>query len=141
MQLPADAFSRRRDVDLQAKLERSSREVWKALNGVLTGKEVTRSQATTLFKTSGADKEAVLATADALRSKVNGDHVTFVVNRNINFTNVCYMGCRFCGFAKRKEDERAEWLELADVVARAQEAWDRGATEVCIQGGLHPDMP
>ncbi|MEM9793973.1 MAG: 5-amino-6-(D-ribitylamino)uracil--L-tyrosine 4-hydroxyphenyl transferase CofH [Pseudomonadota bacterium] len=141
MQLPADAFSRRRDADLQAKLERSSREVWKALNGVLTGKEVTRSQATTLFKTSGADKEAVLATADALRSKVNGDHVTFVVNRNINFTNVCYMGCRFCGFAKRKEDERAEWLELADVVARAQEAWDRGATEVCIQGGLHPDMP
>ena len=69
---------------------------------------------------------------------VNGDRVSFVVNRNINFTNICYMGCRFCGFAKRKEDAAAEWLEPQQVVARAQEAWDRGATEVCMQGGIHP---
>ncbi|MCK5502771.1 MAG: 5-amino-6-(D-ribitylamino)uracil--L-tyrosine 4-hydroxyphenyl transferase CofH, partial [Tritonibacter mobilis] len=60
--------------------------------------------------------------------------------RNINFTNICYMGCRFCGFAKRSEDAGAEWLSPEQVVERAQEAWDRGGTEVCIQGGLHPKM-
>ena len=76
-----------------------------------------------------------------MRARVNGERVSFVINRNINFTNVCYMGCRFCGFAKRKEDENAEWLSLEEVTVRAQEAWDRGATEVCIQGGLHPSMP
>ncbi len=75
-----------------------------------------------------------------MRRRANGDRVSFVVNRNINFTNICYMGCRFCGFAKRSEDEGAEFLSLGQVVARAQEAWDRGATEVCIQGGLHPKM-
>ena len=62
------------------------------------------------------------------------------INRNINFTNVCHMGCKFCNFAKRMNDKNAEWLGLEEIVFRAQEAWDRGATEVCIQGGLHPKM-
>jgi len=101
---------------------------------------VTEAEAVKLFATRGADQTAVYATADALREKVNGDRVTFVVNRNINFTNICYMGCRFCGFAKRREEAGAEWLSVEQVVARAQEAWDRGGTEVCIQGGLHPNM-
>ncbi|MEM9247835.1 MAG: 5-amino-6-(D-ribitylamino)uracil--L-tyrosine 4-hydroxyphenyl transferase CofH [Pseudomonadota bacterium] len=141
MQLPPQSFARRRDVDLQARLEAASRPVWRALNGVLVGRDLSQEQAVALFGTQGADREAVFATADALRQRVNGDDVSFVVNRNINFTNVCYMGCRFCGFAKRKEDAGAEWLSAQEVVVRAQEAWARGATEVCIQGGLHPDMP
>lgn len=141
MQLPPKSFDRRRDVDLQARLEATSRPVWRALNGVLVGRELSEADAVRLFRTTGADKAAVFATADTLRQRVNGDDVSFVVNRNINFTNVCYMGCRFCGFAKRKEDAGAEWLAPEDIVARAEEAWARGATEVCIQGGLHPDLP
>jgi len=79
--------------------------------------------------------------ADQMRQKANGDQVGFVVNRNINFTNICYMGCKFCGFAKRREEAGAEWLTLDTIVARAVEAQARGATEVCIQGGIHPKMP
>ena len=70
-----------------------------------------------------------------------GDEVTYVVNRNINFTNVCYMGCRFCAFAQREIDAESYTLSLDEVADRAEEAWDRGATEVCIQGGIHPDLP
>ena len=94
-----------------------------------------------LFLTKGKDKQAVLNFADFLQNKVNGNNVTFVINRNINFTNVCYMGCKFCGFAKRSNDLGAEWLNLDEVVRRAKEASERGATEVCIQGGLHPKLP
>jgi len=86
------------------------------------------------------DRAAIFSVADILRQRSKGDYVTFVVNRNINFTNICYMGCRFCGFAKRREDSGSEWLEPFQVVERAQQAWDRGGTEVCIQGGLHPKM-
>lgn len=140
MQLKAKDFDRRRRVDLQARLEAASAPVRRVLNRALIGREVTEAEAVMLFKVQGADKEAVFATADTLRAKANGDHVSFVVNRNINFTNICYMGCRFCGFAKRREEAGAEWLAPEQVVERAQEAWDRGGTEVCIQGGLHPNM-
>ena len=61
--------------------------------------------------------------------------------RNINFTNICYVGCRFCAFAQRRDDADAYFLSNDEVAARAQEAWDVGATEVCIQGGIHPDLP
>jgi FO synthase len=107
----------------------------------LSGFEVTEAEGRCLFEAEGDDKPAIYRTADHLRQKVNGDHVSFVVNRNINFTNICYMGCRFCGFAKRTEQAGAEWLELDQIVVRAQQAWDRGGTEVCIQGGLHPRLP
>ncbi|MFN3225706.1 MAG: 5-amino-6-(D-ribitylamino)uracil--L-tyrosine 4-hydroxyphenyl transferase CofH [Hyphomicrobiales bacterium] len=110
------------------------------LDQALAGKDVTREQGTVLFQARGADLEAIVAVADQLRRQVVGDEVTFAVNRNINFTNICYMGCQFCGFAKRMEEEGAEFLSLETIVARAREAWDRGATEVCIQGGLHPKM-
>ncbi|MEM6824230.1 MAG: 5-amino-6-(D-ribitylamino)uracil--L-tyrosine 4-hydroxyphenyl transferase CofH [Pseudomonadota bacterium] len=133
---------RRRSVDLQAGLENASAPIRRVLNRVLSGRDATEAEGELLFRAAeGADAEAIYATADALRERVNGDRVSFVVNRNINFTNICYMGCRFCGFAKRKEDAGAEWLSTDEVVARAQEAWDRGGTEVCIQGGLHPNLP
>jgi len=72
---------------------------------------------------------------------VVGDDVTYVVTRNINFTNVCYTGCRFCAFAQRRTDADAYTLSLEQIGDRAQEAWDAGATEVCMQGGIHPDLP
>ncbi len=111
------------------------------LDRALDGEVITESEGVDLFRAQGDDKCAVLAVADRLRERVNGDRVSFVVNRNINFTNVCYMGCRFCGFARRREEVGAEWLTHDQIVARAEEAAERGGTEICLQGGLHPDMP
>lgn len=108
-----------------------------ALNGV----EVSREHGEALFRCSPRELPAVMRAADAVRKVRSGDEVSFVVVRNINFTNVCYMGCRFCGFAKRKQDAEAQWISMEEVAHRAQVAWDRGATEVCMQGGLHPDLP
>ena len=137
-------FDRRRPVELQATLEAASRPVWRILNRALLGRDISEDEGRRLFEAQGPgdadNRAAIFATADALRQRANGDRVSFVVNRNINFTNICYMGCRFCGFAKRREEAEAEWLSPEQVVARAQEAWDRGGTEVCIQGGLHPKM-
>jgi FO synthase len=79
--------------------------------------------------------------ADQARADAVGDTVTYVVNRNINFTNVCYTGCRFCAFAQRRDDADAYTLSLDQVADRAEEAWNEGATEVCMQGGIHPDLP
>ena len=111
------------------------------LDRALEGREISEGEAIALFRAEGADLDALLKTADAVRRRDAGDAVSFIVNRNINFTNVCYMGCRFCGFAKRREEKGAEFLPLEKIARRAREAWDRDATEVCIQGGLHPDIP
>ncbi|QRN80664.1 MAG: 5-amino-6-(D-ribitylamino)uracil--L-tyrosine 4-hydroxyphenyl transferase CofH, partial [Nocardiopsis sp. BM-2018] len=85
--------------------------------------------------------EALTGLADRVRRDTVGDDVTYVVTRNINFTNVCYTGCRFCAFAQRRDDPDAYNLSLAQVADRAEEAWKAGATEVCMQGGIHPDLP
>ncbi len=89
----------------------------------------------------GPALEAVTAFADSLRRDVVGDDVTFVVNRNINFTNICYTGCRFCAFAQRKGDADAYSLSTEEVADRAWEAHVDGATEVCMQGGIDPELP
>ena len=102
---------------------------------------LTDSQALALLSADGPDLEALARIADALRRDVNGDDVTYVVTRNINFTNVCYTGCRFCAFAQRRTDADAYTLSLQQIGDRAEEAWDAGATEVCMQGGIHPDLP
>ena len=102
---------------------------------------LTDAQAIALLSADGADLEALAGLADALRREVNGDDVTYVVTRNINFTNVCYTGCRFCAFAQRRTDADAYTLSLRQIGDRAAEAWDAGATEVCMQGGIHPDLP
>lgn len=115
--------------------------VTRILDRFAAGQEVSQQDGQTLFAAQGLDIAAITTMADQLRQQVNGDQVGFVVNRNINFTNICYMGCRFCGFAKRREDAGAEWLSLETIVTRAQQAQARGATEVCIQGGIHPKMP
>ena len=94
-----------------------------------------------LATADGAALDAVAALADSLRRDVVGDDVTFVVNRNINFTNICYTGCRFCAFAQRKGDADAFSLSTREVADRAREAHVAGATEVCMQGGIDPDLP
>jgi FO synthase len=102
---------------------------------------LTDDQALALLSADGADLEELARIADGLRREVNGDDVTYVVTRNINFTNVCYTGCRFCAFAQRRTDADAYTLSLKQIGDRAAEAWDAGATEVCMQGGIHPDLP
>ena len=96
-----------------------------------------------LFTARGDDVVAVLRAADDLRQEVNGDEVTYVVNRNINYTNVCYFRCQFCAFSKGKLSENLRGspyvLDLDEIARRTVEAWDRGATEVCMQGGIHPE--
>lgn len=94
-----------------------------------------------LATAEGPGLEAVVALADALRKEAVGDTVTYVVNRNINFTNICYTGCRFCAFAQRKGDADAFTLSMDDVADRAWEAHVQGATEVCMQGGIDPELP
>jgi FO synthase len=89
----------------------------------------------------GPALDAVAALADSLRSDAVGDDVTYVVNRNINFTNICYTGCRFCAFAQRKDDADAFSLSVTEVADRAWEAHVAGATEVCMQGGIDPELP
>ena len=102
---------------------------------------ITDAEALALLDADGPELAALAALADGLRRDTTGDDVTYVVTRNINFTNVCYTGCRFCAFAQRRTDADAYTLSLAQIGDRAQEAWEAGATEVCMQGGIHPDLP
>src|SRR6185436_3247973 len=95
-----------------------------------------------LFAARGAELHRVLAAADRLRREVCGDTVSYVVTRNIQYTNVCYFKCGFCAFSKGKLAENlrgpAFLVPMDEIVRRSVEAWDRGATEVCLQGGIHP---
>ena len=102
---------------------------------------ISDTDALALLHADGPELDAVAALADSLRAGVVGPDITFVVNRNINFTNICYTGCRFCAFAQRRTDADAYALSTQEVAQRASEAWDLGATEVCMQGGIHPDLP
>ncbi|GIE25730.1 bifunctional FO biosynthesis protein CofGH [Winogradskya humida] len=98
-------------------------------------------KAMALFNADGPALDEIARIADDLRREVNGDDITYVVNRNINFSNVCYVGCRFCAFAQREKDADAYRLSVTQVADRAQEAWRDGATEVCMQGGIDPKLP
>jgi FO synthase len=93
-----------------------------------------------LLSADGAELDAICSLADEVRRSVVGDTVTYVVNRNINFTNVCYTGCRFCAFAQRRTDTDAYELSIDEIVTRADQAWNLGATEVCLQGGIDPQL-
>ncbi|GHO92801.1 FO synthase [Reticulibacter mediterranei] len=107
------------------------------------GEDLTEQEIVRLFQARGDDFTAICQAANDLRKRVNGDVVTYVVNRNINYTNICYFRCQFCAFSKGKLSENLRGapydLGLDEVVRRAQEAWERGATEVCMQGGIHPE--
>jgi FO synthase len=121
--------------------ERIDREIVAALAAAEAHRTISDEQALALFQAEGAALDALCHVADHLRAEAVGDDVTYVVNRNINFTNVCYVGCRFCAFAQREMDAESYTLTLAEVADRAEEAWGLGATEVCMQGGIHPDLP
>lgn len=112
-----------------------------ALGLVEQGEELTRTQVARLFTAEGRDFDHVRAFADALRQDRVGDTITHVVNRNINYTNICLYHCGFCAFSKgstKSERGPAYTIDHAEIARRTVEAWDRGATEVCLQGGIHP---
>jgi FO synthase len=107
------------------------------------GRGLSEAEIVQLFRARGDEFAAVCAAADDLRKQANGDVVSYVVTRNINYTNICYFKCQFCAFSKGKMSEnlrgRPYNLDLDEIARRSTEAWERGATEVCMQGGIHPD--
>ena len=121
---------------------RISDAVANALAKVRDGVELDQADATVLLSARGRDVAAVTGAADALRREVCGDAVSYVVTRNVNYTNVCYFRCGFCAFSKGKLAEnlrgRPYVVPLEEIVRRAREAWERGAVEICLQGGIHP---
>src|SRR5256886_12648707 len=121
-------------------LEACPAEVREILHAAASGAELTFEQGLLLARAEGSALDALVAVADQLRRETVGDVITFVVNRNINFTNVCFVGCSFCGFARGPGAADAYSLSFEEVVRRAREAWERGATEVCVEGGLPGDL-
>ncbi len=113
------------------------------ISKVDAGTKLEEADVVRLFSARGDDFSAVAQAANRLRQEVNGDRVTYVVNRNINYTNICYFKCQFCAFSKGKLSEnlrgRPYDLSHEEIQRRTEEAWSRGATEVCMQGGIHPE--
>ena len=110
------------------------------LERALAGDELSCDDGLVLLHAEGPDLAALIRTADHVRAADVGPVVTYVVNRNINFTNVCFVGCQFCGFARLRKDPDARTDSTEQVLAKVQEAVDRGASEICMQGGINPDM-
>ena len=122
---------------------RVSTALARVLDRAREGAPLDQGQVVRLFEARGGEARAVCEAADALRRERNGEVVSYVVNRNINYTNVCYFKCRFCAFSKGRLSAnlrgRPYDLDLEEIGRRTREAWERGATEVCLQGGIHPD--
>jgi 7,8-didemethyl-8-hydroxy-5-deazariboflavin synthase CofH subunit len=125
---------------LQDALASCSNAVRECLQAARAGAELSLEQGLLLATAGGATLDALVAVADDMRRAAVGETITYVVNRNINFTNVCFVGCSFCGFGKGPNAPDAYSLSVDDVVAKARDAWEKGATEVCIQGGLPRDL-
>jgi FO synthase len=121
--------------------ERLDATIKSALSKADAHRPLSDDDALALFRAEGDALGALCSVADGLRAQAVGDSVTYVINRNINFTNVCYVGCRFCAFAQREVDRESYTLTLDEVADRAEDAWSAGASEVCMQGGIHPDLP
>jgi FO synthase len=121
-------------------LEACPPEVREILQAAMGRAELTFEQGVVLATANDSELPVLVAVADHLRHETVGDTITYVVNRNINFTNVCFVGCSFCGFGRGPGAADAYSLSFEEMVHRAREAWERGATEVCIQGGLPRDL-
>jgi len=128
----------------RATIEDATPRIARILAQALEGRAPLRDEVEVLFGAHGTDVEAIADVADILRRRTVGDDVTFIVNRNINYTNQCYFKCGFCAFSKgpRSISLRGEpyLMSIAEIVERSEEAWERGATEVCLQGGIHPEF-
>jgi 7,8-didemethyl-8-hydroxy-5-deazariboflavin synthase CofH subunit len=120
-------------------LRQATPETARSLERVLAKEEMTVDEATRLLEVEGADFTALVRAADAVRAGDVGDEVTYVINRNINWTNVCFVGCQFCAFAVHRKDPHAYNHSIDDVLVKVQDAIDRGASEVCMQGGINPE--
>ncbi len=124
-------------------LPRADRGIVEAVGAAVRGGRLDKAQIVRLFAARDIDFAYILEAADELRCAVSGDVVRYVVNRNINYTNICYFRCQFCAFSKGKTGESLRGapydLALEEITRRSQEAWTRGATEVCLQGGIHPE--
>ena len=122
----------------------SSRQLASILSRVGAGAPLEERDLVRLFRTRGDEFTEVCAAADAVRKQASGNVISYVVCRNINYTNVCYFKCQFCAFSKGKLSEnlrgRPYTLSMDEIARRAREAWDRGATEVCMQGGIEPNF-
>ncbi len=138
--MPANKEDRPNVADVGALIGLVDPAVARVLNQALEGKDVSAEEALILFDTTGLEYSAMTMAADELRRRAVGDAVTYVVNRNINFTNVCIKRCGFCAFSRDFRQEEGYFLPVNEIVRRAKEAWDYGATEVCIQAGLPPQM-
>lgn len=129
--------------DIELAAPQALRAVGSAVREAHRGRRLEIGQVVSLFEARDRDLAYVVDAADELRREMCGDTVSYVVNRNINYTNICYFKCRFCAFSKGKTAENLRGkpynLGVSEVVERAIEAWERGATEVCLQGGIHPD--
>src|SRR5690242_21710805 len=121
-------------------LDWASSDVRRILGPLLDGAELSVDDGIRLTETTGRDLQALILVADEMRRRQAGELVTYVVNRNINFTNVCIKHCTFCAFSRNHRSEKGYFMDRDEVVRRALEARDLGATEVCIQAGLAPGM-
>ncbi|MGH7917847.1 MAG: 5-amino-6-(D-ribitylamino)uracil--L-tyrosine 4-hydroxyphenyl transferase CofH [Candidatus Binataceae bacterium] len=126
---------------LAALMDGASNDVRAALGKSLNRRELTADEGLLLYTATGADLRAMIKCADLARAEDVGDDVTYVVNRNINFTNICFVGCQFCGFKRQKWESDAYDHSDETILAKVADAVARGATEVCMQGGINPDMP
>jgi len=122
-------------------MDKASAEVREALERALASQELTPQEGLLLYTAEGDDLRATMKCADLARIEDVGDEVTYVVNRNINFTNICFVGCQFCGFKRQKWESDAYDHSDETILAKVRDAVVRGATEVCMQGGINPDMP
>jgi 7,8-didemethyl-8-hydroxy-5-deazariboflavin synthase CofH subunit len=129
-----------REVSWEQSLRAASPRIAKVLEKALSGIDLDVDDGLALCGTADADFVAVIKVANELRRRATGDQVTYVVNRNMNFTNVCFVGCAFCGFGKGPRAADAYFHSTESLVAKSVEAVERGATEVCIQGGLPRDL-
>ena len=138
--LPPGALPARREP--AAVVTAARRALGNGIDAAIAGRAIDASQIAALFAARGEDFRAVCEAADALRASVSGDRVTYVVNRNINYTNICAFRCQFCAFSKGRGSDDLRGapydLDLVEIASRVREAADRGATEVCLQGGIHP---
>ena len=137
---PPDASGNGNPTALEHVLRDIDGGVAHVLNEALEGRDISVDDALVLFATSEPELSALVMTADELRKRSVGDIVTYVVNRNINFTNVCIKRCGFCAFSRDHRQEEGYFLPISEIIRRAREAWDLGATEVCVQAGLPPQM-